>query len=114
MGGGGGGGAKSNDGEKDSLSSIFYSSERTYQSLKFSVTVFLVPDRGMKPAMGAGPRPNKKKHDVWDPMPELNVISPYVHSRVDSQHISHGQLFARVDFVPHSGTLDWPIYNPTP
>jgi hypothetical protein len=26
----------------------------------------------------------KEKHGVWDPMPELTITSPYVHSRVDS------------------------------
>jgi hypothetical protein len=59
-------------------------------------------------------RPNpKEKHGVWDPMPEPIVILPYVHSRVDSQHIlqpyamSESILpFASVDFIPLSGTLD--------
>jgi hypothetical protein len=27
---------------------------------------------------------SKEKHCVWEPMPELNITSPYVHSRVDS------------------------------
>ncbi len=40
----------------------------------------------------------KKKHMVYGgPMPELNITSPYVHCRVDSQHIYHGQPCARVD-----------------
>jgi hypothetical protein len=26
---------------------------------------------------------SKEKHGVWDPMPELTITSPYVHSRVD-------------------------------
>jgi hypothetical protein len=29
-------------------------------------------------------------HGVWNPMPELTITSPYVHSIVDSQHIYHG------------------------
>jgi hypothetical protein len=27
---------------------------------------------------------SKEKHEVLDPMPELTIASPYVHSRVDS------------------------------
>jgi hypothetical protein len=30
---------------------------------------------------------SEEKHGVWDPMPELTITSPYVHSRVDSQYI---------------------------
>jgi hypothetical protein len=29
-------------------------------------------------------RLNPKKNGVWDPVPELTITSPYVHSRVDS------------------------------
>jgi hypothetical protein len=59
---------------------------------------------------------SKEKHDVWDPMLELTITSPYVdcgynltlcrlHSRL--QHIMyHGQPYARVDLILQSGTLD--------
>ena len=32
----------------------------------------------------------KEKHGVWDPMPELTITSPYVHSRVDSNTFTMG------------------------
>ncbi len=48
---------------------------------------------------------SKEKHGVCDPMSELTVTSPYVHSKTP-KHIYHGQSFARVDFIPQSGTLD--------
>ncbi len=38
-------------------------------------------------------------------MPELTITLPYVHSRVDSNTFYHGQPYARVDFIPQSGTL---------
>jgi hypothetical protein len=28
---------------------------------------------------------SKEKHGVWDPLPELTITSPFVHSRVDSK-----------------------------
>ncbi len=44
------------------------------------------------PALNTHLRPNpKKKHGVWDPMPELTITSPYVHSRVDSNTFSMGK-----------------------
>ncbi len=33
---------------------------------------------------------SKEKHGVWDPMPELTITSPYVHSRVDSNTFTIG------------------------
>ncbi len=33
---------------------------------------------------------SKEKHGVWDPMPELTIASPYVHSRVDSNTFTLG------------------------
>ncbi len=62
-------------------------------------------------------RPNPKKNMVyaWDPLLELTITSPYVHSRVDSNTFTLGNsmpesilnlLYARVDFTPQSGTLD--------
>ncbi len=32
----------------------------------------------------------QRKHGVWDPMPDLTIISPYVHSRVDSNTFTMG------------------------
>ncbi len=41
---------------------------------------------------------SKEKHGVWDPLPELTINSPYVHSRVDSNTFTMGkQPYARVD-----------------
>ncbi len=62
---------------------------------------------------------SKEKHGVWDPMPELTITSPYVHSRVDSQHIYHGQPYARVDLnpmpesylSPSQGLWIWPLFS---
>ncbi len=67
----------------------------------------------------------KKKHVVWDPMPELTITSRYIHSRVDSNKFNMriGQPFARADlnpmaqstFSPQSSTLVlwfWPQHNP--
>jgi hypothetical protein len=55
--------------------------------------------------------PNPKKnmvYTVWDPMPEeltiCNLTLCPLQSRL--QHIYHGQPYARVDFIPRSGTLD--------
>ncbi len=33
---------------------------------------------------------SKEKHGVWDPVPELTIISPYVHSRADSNIFTMG------------------------
>jgi hypothetical protein len=54
---------------------------------------------------------SKEKHGVWDPMLELTITSPYVHSKSRLQHIYSclvhwGQPYARVDFIPQSGTFD--------
>jgi hypothetical protein len=39
----------------------------------------------------AGPEAeSKEKRGVWDPMLELTIISPYVHSRVDSNTFTMG------------------------
>jgi hypothetical protein len=58
--------------------------------------------------------------DGWDTMPESTIASPYVHSRVDSQHIYHGQPYARVHLIPMpESTLSpsqefwiWPLVYP--
>ena len=42
-------------------------------------------------AMKAHPEAeSKEKHGVWDPMPELTIISPYVNSRIDSNTFTMG------------------------
>jgi hypothetical protein len=55
-------------------------------------------------------RIQRKKNGVWEPMPELTITSPYVHSIVDSNTFTMGNPkstpYARVDFIPQSGTLD--------
>jgi hypothetical protein len=35
---------------------------------------------------------SKEKHGVWDPMPELAITSPYIHSRVESNTFTMGNL----------------------
>jgi hypothetical protein len=46
-------------------------------------------------------RPNPKKNmGIRDPMPELTITSPYVHSRVDSITFTIGNPYARVDLNP--------------
>ncbi len=47
-------------------------------------------------------RIQRKKIYVWDPMPELTITSPYVHSRVDLNTFTMGigQPYARVDLNP--------------
>ncbi len=44
---------------------------------------------------------SKEKHGVWDPMPELTITSPCVHSRVDSNPFTMGigQPYDRVDWT---------------
>jgi hypothetical protein len=33
---------------------------------------------------------SKETHGVWDPMPELTITSPYVHSSIDSNTFTKG------------------------
>jgi hypothetical protein len=58
---------------------------------------------------------SKEKQGVWDPMPELIITSPYVHSIQSQSHTftmaypmpeSTLTPYARVDFIHQSGTLD--------
>jgi hypothetical protein len=68
-------------------------------------------------------RIHRKKHGVWDPMPELTITSPYVHSRADSNTftmgIGIGQPYARVNlnlmpestFIPPSGFSLWILHE---
>jgi hypothetical protein len=39
-------------------------------------------------------------------MPELPILSLYCSLQSRLQHIYHGQPYAKVDFIPQSGTLD--------
>ncbi len=59
-------------------------------------------------------------HPIWDSMPELIITSPYVHSTVDFNTFTMGieqpsqirpKPYARVDFIPLSGTLDLAFDN---
>jgi hypothetical protein len=58
--------------------------------------------------LGSTEAKSKEKYGVWYPIPGLTITSPYVHSRVDSNTFTMGirQPYARVDFIPQSGTLD--------
>ncbi len=49
---------------------------------------------------------SKENPGVWDLLPELTITSPYVHSKVESNTFTIGKPYARVDFIPKSGTLD--------
>ncbi len=40
---------------------------------------------------------SKEKNGVWDPMPELTITSPYVHSESTPTHLPWATLHARVD-----------------
>ncbi len=51
---------------------------------------------------------SKEKYGVRDPMPELTITSPYVHSRVDSNTFYHGQPYARVHLILYQGRLYTP------
>jgi hypothetical protein len=59
----------------------------------------------------------KKKHGVWDPMPELTITSPYVDLQSRLQHMYQGQPYGRVDIDPMSestlspsqGLRIWPL-----
>jgi hypothetical protein len=59
----------------------------------------------------------KEKHGVWDPVSELSITSPYVHSRVESNTFTS----ARVDLNPMpESTLSpcqqlwiWPLFFST-
>jgi hypothetical protein len=43
-----------------------------------------------KGAMHGTEAESKEKYSVWDPMPELSIISPYVDARVDSDTFNMG------------------------
>ncbi len=54
-----------------------------------------------------------EKHGLWDPMPELTMNSPYVHSWVDSNTFTMGNPMTESTLTqcqsrlyPQSGTLD--------
>ncbi len=46
-------------------------------------------------------------HGVWDPMPELTITSPHVHSRVDSKTFTMGNLMpeSTLNTMPQSNLL---------
>jgi hypothetical protein len=50
---------------------------------------------------------SKEKHVVWDPMPELTITSPYVHSRVDSNTFTMANSMPESTLSPQSGTLNF-------
>jgi hypothetical protein len=47
---------------------------------------------------------SKEKHGVWNPMPELTITSPYVHSITSNM----GQPYAIVDLSRGQGIRIWP------
>jgi hypothetical protein len=53
---------------------------------------------------------SKEKHGVWDPTPDLTLCQ-HLQSRLQHiySYLGHwGEPYARVDFIPQSGTSDLP------
>ncbi len=50
---------------------------------------------------------SKEKYGVWDPMPEVTIISPYVDARVDSDTFTMGNPMPESTLNPSQGT--WPL-----
>jgi hypothetical protein len=55
---------------------------------------------------------SKDKHDVWDPMMELTISSPYVNSRVDSNTFTMGNPMPESTLSPSQGLWIWPQFAP--
>ncbi len=54
---------------------------------------------------------SKEKHGVWDPMAELTIASPYVHSRVDSNTCQSRLCPSDRDFGFGLGLIYNVVYN---
>jgi hypothetical protein len=52
---------------------------------------------------------SKEKHGVWDPMPELTITSPYVHSRVDSNKFTMGNPMPELTLTLSQSRLYPPV-----
>jgi hypothetical protein len=66
---------------------------------------FLTTSRTMEFCSQCTEVESKEKHSVWDPVSEMTDLSLCpIQSQL--RHIYHGQLYARVDIIPKSGTLD--------
>jgi hypothetical protein len=52
---------------------------------------------------------SKEKHGVWDPMQELIITSPYVHSRVDSNTFTMGNHMPESTLYHSQGVWIWPL-----
>ncbi len=54
-------------------------------------------------------KPNPKKNMVYgDPMPELTITSPYVHSKVDFNTFTMGNPMPESTISPSQGLWIWP------
>jgi hypothetical protein len=51
----------------------------------------------------------KEKHDVWDPMPEFTLTSPYVHHIVDSNTFTMGNPMPEPNLSSSQGLRIWPL-----
>jgi hypothetical protein len=49
----------------------------------------------------------ESKEKTWCMGPELTITSPYCPLQSRLHYIYHGQPYARVDFIPQSGTSDF-------
>ncbi len=55
------------------------------------------------------PAESKGKHGVWDPRPEFSITSPYVHSRVDSNTFTMGNLMPESTLSLSQGLMIGPL-----
>ncbi len=56
---------------------------------------------------------SKEKHDVWDHIPEMNITSPYVHSRVDSNTFTMGTPMPESTFFLEAESKEIIVYGTT-
>ncbi len=52
---------------------------------------------------------SKEKHGVWDPMPDLTITSPYVHSSVDSNTFNMGNPMPELTLTLRQSQLYPPV-----
>jgi hypothetical protein len=52
---------------------------------------------------------SKEKHGAWDPLPELTITLPYVHSRVDSNTFTMGNPMPESTLSSSQGLWIWPL-----
>ncbi len=74
--------------------------------------MFLAPPPPPSKQLTKRLRPNPKKNmGVWEPMPELTITSPYIHSRVDSNTFTTGNPVPESTLVHSQVLWIWPLNN---